>query len=146
MRAQVYCVDCGNDIARRYGRLIVLAKQITNPAKRIAADWHSKRIEKHNILFLVSKRTEWNHHFTRPSLFETKPAQRSRTAREESLTNRQCEIDLINRSILVTIARIKQVRKTKRHVAGQYRVSQRRYLVVMPVGRLKAIERDISAE
>src|SRR6185503_17029396 len=80
------------------------------------------------------------------SFFEIEPAQGRRSTGEKSFTNRQRAIDLVDRSIAVTIARIEQVCETKRHVPRQHRVPQRLDFVVVAIRRLKTVIRNVSAK
>src|SRR6185369_13273869 len=114
MRAQICLIYRGDKISGRHRRRIFLAKQIADTPeyvaaivkrhnlhrprdrnscleiqhrKRIATHRHSKRIQKHDVLFAVSKSTFRNHDLTWSSLFKTKSTQCRRTAREETLAD-----------------------------------------------------------
>src|SRR6185369_10667870 len=112
MRAQVCFIYRGDNVSGRHRRRIFFAKQIANTpehiativkrnnlhrprernsrfqiqhGQRITTYRHSKRIQKHDVLFTISKSTLRNYDLTWSSLFKTKSAQCSRTTREETL-------------------------------------------------------------
>src|SRR6185503_20996437 len=173
MRTQVYGINRRQNISRRHRRRLVLAEQIPNSSKhvaaivkrhhldrsrkwnarfeiqdrkRIATDRHSKRIEKHDIFVLISKLTLGNYDFPWTSLFKVETTQRRRTTREESLADRQCPVDLVDSSISITVARIEKVRESECHVTRKHRIPKPVRFVVMPVSCLEAIKRDVSTQ
>src|SRR5215211_6017265 len=116
MRSQVFGLYETKNVAGRKRVRIALAEQIADTSKHvaaiikrhelrrarhrnsrfevhdchgIAADGHRERIENHHILVLIAKLAERNHDLARTSFFETEPAQRRRTAGEETLADRQ---------------------------------------------------------
>src|SRR5262249_26666878 len=115
MRPEVCFIYRCQKISRWNGSRIFLAKHFTNAPEHIAAivkrdnlhrsreryscfkihycqcittHRNSKRIQKHDFLIRIPKRTQRNNDLTWSSLFKTKPAQRRRTAGEETLADR----------------------------------------------------------
>ena len=133
MSAQVRRLDRGENIACRHWRRIFLAKQVADPpeditaviernylhrlrhwnpslkidhGKRVTADRNSKGIQFDNLSILIAEGALGDDRLSRSGFLETKPAQSGRTSGEESLTDRERQINLVDLAVAIAIARV----------------------------------------
>ena len=100
----------------------------------IAADWNCKWINANQFSLAVAKLSLRHDDLAWACFFIAEPAQRSRTSGKETLADWQQPIEIVDPAIAVAIARSKRLRQADSQVAGEYRLSRRRQLVVSVIG------------